>query len=200
MNRRRHPDWPPMKTSPITMVLAAGAALALGACAVAPTAPTVTVLPGSQKSAEQFRADSAICQQQAQDLLANDAQAANNQAVANAAIGTLVGAAVGALLGQGSYDPSAAAGWGAGAGLLIGSSAGASNSQVASYTLQQRFDTIYVQCMYSRGHQVPGRFTYQRYAPTTAPGYQPPSSRPPSYPPPNYPPPNYPPPNYPPPN
>ena len=189
-----------MKTSPITIVLAAGAALALGACAVAPTAPTVTVLPGSQKSAEQYRADSAICQQQAQDLLANDAQTINNQAVGNAVIGTLLGAAVGALLGQGSYDPSAAAGWGAGTGLLIGSSAGASNSQAASYTLQRRFDAIYVQCMYPRGHQVPGQVSYQRFAPTTAPGYPPPKSRSPSYPPPNYPPPNYPPPNYPPPN
>ena len=177
------------------MVLAAGAALALGACAVTPTTPSVMVLPGTQKSAEQFRADSAACQEQARALLSNDAQAANNQAVANAAVGTLIGAAAGALLGQGSYNPSAVAGWGAGAGLLIGSTVGGSNSQVASYSMQQRFDAVYVQCMYPRGHQVPGQVSYRRFAPATVPGYPPPNYPPPNYPPPNYPPPPYPPPN-----
>jgi len=185
-----------MKTPRIRMILAAGTALALGGCAVAPTTPSVMVLPGTQKSTEQFRADSAACQEQARALLANDAQTANNRAMTNAAVGTVVGAAAGALLGQGSYNPSAVAGWGAGAGLLIGSTVGDNNSQVASYTMQQRFDVVYVQCMYQRGHQVPGQFSYKRTA-VTAP---PPSYPPPNYPPPNYPPPNYPPPNYPPPN
>jgi uncharacterized protein YcfJ len=200
-----------MKTPRITMVLAAGSALALGACAVAPTAPSVTVLPGSQKSTEQFRADSATCKAQAKALLSNDAQAANNQALTNAAIGTVVGAAAGALLGQGSYNPSAVAGWGAGTGLLIGSTVGGSNSQTTSYSMQQRFDAAYVQCMYQFGHQVPGQYSNQRQAPAVTysgyppRNYPPPNSRPQSYPPPNYPPPNsrppsYPPPNYPPPN
>lgn len=188
------------------MVLLAGAALALGACAVTPTAPSVTVLPGSQKSTEQFRADSGICKEQAQALVSNDAQAANNQAITNAAVGTVVGAAAGALLGQGSYNPSAMAGWGTGTGLVIGSTVGGSNSQVASYSMQQRYDAAYVQCMYQRGHQVPGPVSYQRPAPAPAtvpgyppPNYPPPNARPPGYPPPNYPPPNYPPPNQPPP-
>lgn len=168
------------------MILVAGVALALAGCAVAPTAPSVMVLPGSQKNPEQFQADSGACQQQAQALLANDAQAANNQAVTSAAIGTVVGAAAGALIGQGSYNPSAAAGWGAGTGLLIGSTVGGGNSQASSYSLQQRFDIAYMQCMYLRGHQVPGQVSYRRQAP--------------AMPAPNYPPPNYPPPNYPPPN
>lgn len=180
------------------------------------------VLPGYQKSPEQFQADTNACQQQAQALLAGDAQAANNQAVANAAIGTVIGAAAGALIGQGSYNPSAVAGWGAGTGLLIGSAAGGGNSQVASYTLQQRFDIAYMQCMYQRGNQVPGQvaqrrqgsvqpYTYQappaypprNYPPPNqpAPGYPATGQQPQAtYPPPNYPPPNYPPPNYPPPN
>jgi uncharacterized protein YcfJ len=197
-----------MKTPHNTMLLAAGAALILGACAVAPTAPSVTVLPGSQKSTEQFRADSMACKEQAQALLSNDAQAANNQALANAAVGTVVGAAAGALLGQGSYNPGAVAGWGAGTGLLIGSTVGGSNSQVASYTMQQRFDAAYVQCMYQRGHQVPGQVGSPRpvQSPPSSrgpsyppPNYPPPSTRPPSYPPPNSRPPSYPPPDYPPP-
>jgi hypothetical protein len=200
----------PMKTSRNSMILAAGLALALGGCATAPTAPNVMVLPGSQKSPDQFQADANFCQQQAQALLANDAQVANNQAVANAAIGTVVGAVAGALIGQGSYNPSAAAGWGAGTGLLIGSTVGGGNSQAASYSLQQRFDIAYVQCMYQRGNQVPGQVSYRRQAVVVPAPSQPPSYPPPNYPPPNqprsnapspnYPPQNYPPPNYPPPN
>jgi uncharacterized protein YcfJ len=210
-----------MKTPRFSMTLAAGLALALGGCAVAPTAPSVMVLPGSQKSPDQFQADANACQQQAQALLGNDAQAANNQAVTSAAIGTVIGAAAGALLGQGSHNPSAVAGWGAGTGLLIGSTAAGGNSQVSSYSLQQRFDIAYMQCMYQRGNQVPGQVSYRRQAPAqpyanqpppnypppnqAPPNYPPPNQAPPNYPPasqslPNYPPPNYPPPNYPPPN
>lgn len=186
------------------MILAAGVALALVGCAVAPTAPSVMVLPGYQKTPSQFQADVADCKQQAQDFLAKDVQAANNQAVANAAIGTVVGAAAGALIGQGSYDPGAMAGWGAGAGLLIGSTVGGGNLQASSYSLQQRFDIAYMQCMYQRGHQVPGQVSYRPLAPARPyanqplPNYPPPNYPPPSYPPPNYPPPNQPPPNYPP--
>jgi uncharacterized protein YcfJ len=201
----------PMKTPRISMIAAAGLALALGGCATTPTAPNVMVLPGSQKSPDQFQADANFCQQQAQALLANDAQAANNQAVANAAIGTFIGAVAGALIGQGSYNPSAAAGWGAGTGLLIGSTVGGGNSQAASYSLQQRFDVAYMQCMYQRGNQVPGQVSYRRQAAIMpAPNQPPPNYPPPNYPPPNqarsngpspnYPSPNYPPPNYPPPN
>jgi uncharacterized protein YcfJ len=193
------------------MILVAGLALVTGGCAVTPTAPSVMVLPGSQKSADQFQADAGVCQQQAQALLANDAQAANNQAVASAAIGTVIGAAAGALLGQGSYNPSAAAGWGAGTGLLIGSTMAGGNSQASSYSLQQRFDIAYMQCMYQRGNQVPGQVSYRRqalaqpYANQPPPNYPPPNQPPPNFPPPNQPPPNYPPasqspPNYPPPN
>lgn len=178
------------------MILAASAALALGGCAVAPTAPSVMVLPGTQKSTEQFRADSAACQEQARALLSNDAQAANNQAVTNAALGTVIGAAAGALLGQGSYNPSAAAGWGAGTGLLIGSTVAGGTSQAASYSMQRRFDIAYVQCMYQSGHQVPGQVSYTRPALTAPPpNYPPPNQPPPNYHPLNYPPANYPPPN-----
>lgn len=39
------------------------AVLSLGACANAPTGPTVPVMPGTGKSFEQFRADDGKCQQ-----------------------------------------------------------------------------------------------------------------------------------------
>ena len=183
-----------MKTSCTPVILIAGVALVLGGCAAAPTAPSVMVLPGSHKTADQFQADANACQQQAQALLANDAQAVNNQAATSVVVGTVIGAAAGALLGQGSYNPSAAAGWGAGTGMLIGSTVAGGNSQFASHSLQQRFDIAYMQCMYLRGNQVPGQVSYRRQAVVSPSANQPP----PNYPPPNYPPPNYPPPNYPP--
>lgn len=176
------------------LLLALGAALALGGCAVAPTAPTVMVLPGTQKTADQFHADGAMCQQQAQAMFAPATQAANDQAVASAAIGTVVGAAAGALLGGGYYSNSSIAA-GAATGLMFGSAVGGSQSQYSTYGLQRRFDIAYVQCMYLRGHQVPGQASYRRQAPVAPapnrppPIYSPPGNGSPSYPPPNTPPP-----------
>ena len=95
-------------------------------CAVAPSAPSVMVLPGTQKSAAQFNADNAACQQHAQALVAPQAEAANTQAVGSAVVGTAIGAAVGALLGSGSYYNHNSAAWGAGTGLMMGSMVGGS--------------------------------------------------------------------------
>jgi hypothetical protein len=47
-----------MKTWPVLILLPL-----LGACATAPTGPTVMVLPGSGISFEQFQADDAACRQ-----------------------------------------------------------------------------------------------------------------------------------------
>jgi len=186
-----------MKTTLVPTILAVGAALTLAGCAVTPTAPTVMVLPGAQTSQAQFQADSMECQQQAQALLAGNVQAANDQAAANVVVGTVVGAAIGALMGQGSYHPSDAVAWGAGTGLLIGSTAAGGSSQASSYSLQQRFNIAYAQCMYLRGNQVPGQVRPRTQIQAVPP---PPNYAPPTYPPPNYPPPTYPPPNYPAPN
>ncbi len=151
------------------------------------------VLPGTHKSAAQFDADNAVCQQQAQAYVAPQAEAANTQAVGAAVVGTALGAAVGALLGSGSYYyPNNAVAWGAGTGLMMGSAVGGSQSQVAGYGLQQRYDTAFVQCMYQRGHQVPGQTAYRRALPA-APAPRP--AAPPRYPPPGTPAPNLPPPN-----
>jgi hypothetical protein len=95
-------------------LMAMAAMVVLGGCAVAPTSPTVMVLPGTQKSPGQFQADASACQLEAQNFVAPLAQAANNQAASNVVIGTMVGAAAGALLGQGSYNPGAVAAWGRG--------------------------------------------------------------------------------------
>ena len=182
-------------------------AVVLTGCAVTPTTPTVIVLPGSQKTQSQFQIDAAACQQQAQNLVAPMAQAANNQAATNVVVGTAIGAAAGALLGQGSYNPGAVAAWGAGTGMLVGSAAAGGASQVSSLTLQQQFNIAYVQCMYQAGHQVPGQPASRRPVTVVAPppppppgyrpqavspqGYPPPVTAPPLYPPPNTPPPSY---------
>jgi outer membrane lipoprotein SlyB len=179
-----------MKHERRSSILILGAALALGGCAVTPTAPSVMVLPGTNKSADQFHADSAECQQRAFATVAPVAQDANNQAVASAAIGTAVGAAAGALLGGGYHSHSSAAA-GAATGLMFGSAVGGSQSQFASYSLQQRYDITYMQCMYLRGHQIPGQASYRRQAPAAVPA---PTQPPPIYSPPRYPPPDTPPP------
>ena len=178
----------PMKYPLTFNLLAVAAALVLGGCAIAPTKPSVLVLPGTQKSPPEFQADSAACQQQAQAMLAPEVQAINNQAATSAAVGTVIGAATGALFG---YGNGSAVAWGAGTGLAVGSAVGGGNSQNSSYGLQRRFDIAYLQCMYAHGNQVPGQASYRRQVPIT-----PQASRPPPPPPaqPNYPPPNTPPP------
>ena len=181
-------------------LMAMAAMVVLGGCAVAPTSPTVMVLPGTQKSPGQFQADASACQLEAQNVVAPLAQAANNQAASNVVIGTMVGAAAGALLGQGSYHPGAVAAWGAGTGMLVGSAAAGGNSQVSSYSLQQQFNFAYMQCMYQRGHQVPGQPAYRSQPAGVAPPPPPPNYRPQAAPAQGYPPSSYSAPMYPPPN
>ncbi len=126
-------------------------ALTLAACTVMPTGPSVTVLPGSTKSFEQFRYDDVNCRQYAHMQIGGATDAANQGAVGSAVVGTAVGALAGAALG-GNHEGAAV---GAGMGLLMGSSVGASNAQSSAHGGQRGYDSAYVQCMYARGHQVP---------------------------------------------
>lgn len=169
----------------------------LAGCAVTPSAPTVMVLPGAQKSGAQFQADNAACQQQAQAYVAPQTDAANSQAAANAAVGTAIGAAAGALMGSGYYYNGSSAAWGAGTGLLVGSTIGAGQSQASSYSLQHRYNIAFMQCMYLLGHQVPGQVAARRPPSAARPvPLVPPANTPaPNYPPPNTPAPAFPPPN-----
>lgn len=153
-----------------------------------PTGPSVMVLPGSGKSYERFRADDAYCQQQAFDSLGlrSAATAANEAGAQSVVAGTAVGAAAGALI---AGEQGAAVG--AGTGLIVGSAAGAGAAGTSSYATQRRFDSIYLQCMYAKGHRIPvrGSFTSQSDRSTSIPPPPPPSdpSKPPSatrYPPP----------------
>jgi hypothetical protein len=178
------------------------AALLLAGCVTVPTGPAVTVLPGTYKSFDQFQADDGSCRQYADAMIGgpNAGQPAQDAAAANAIGGAALGAAAGAIIGSVSGQAGAGAAIGAGTGLLFGSAAGGNVAGASSYTLQRRYDSAYMQCMYARGHQIPGRVAYSGPAPGYAPNYPPPNYQPPnsgSNPPPNpgsYPPPNYPPP------
>jgi len=131
--------------------------LALGGCATLPNGPSVMVLPTPGKPFELFQNEDAICRRWASQQIGISPQEGINQtAVNNAAIGTAVGAGIGALLGAASGNAGAGAAIGAGGGLLVGSTAGADSARVYGYEAQRRYDNSYLQCMYSYGNQVPG--------------------------------------------
>ncbi len=151
----------------------------LGACTTVPSGPQVMVLPGSDKSFEQFRFDDGECRQFALQQAGGhtSAELAGDAAVRSAAVGTVVGAAAGAALGG-----HRGAATGAGVGLLMGSAAGAGAAQGSAYGSQRQYDNAYVQCMYAKGHQVP--------LPNAQVGSRPRApAAPPPPPPPGYPPP-----------
>ncbi|HEY0269272.1 MAG TPA: YMGG-like glycine zipper-containing protein [Methyloradius sp.] len=163
-------------------------ALALSACTTVPTGPSRMALPGSGKSFEQFNDDDRTCRtyslNQSNGVSAN--KAGNDSFVESAAVGTAVGALLGAAVGGNE-----GAAVGAGTGLLVGSAAGSDAAAQSSYTVQQRYDNAYVQCMYAKGHKVPVSADFAR-ATVSAPNTNAPvSAKPPTqyYPPP--PPPNY---------
>ena len=135
--------------------------LLLSACSSEPLGPTIPVMPAPNKPFDVFQGDQALCKQFAADQVQGGAQQSNDQQLGTAVIGTLLGAGLGAALGGGR-----AAAVGAGVGALGGTAIGAGGGQQAQYSLQQRYDMAYAQCMYSRGNQVPG---YQQAPP---PGYQ----------------------------
>ncbi len=147
-----------MNTRRVTFIplLSAMAAVVAG-CATIPDGPGVLALPGSGKNFDQFRADDFECRQYASAQIGGTTanQAAVNSGVTSAAVGTAVGALAGAAM-----DGGRGAATGAGAGLLVGSAAGAGTGSASGYSLQQRYDYAYIQCMYAKGNKVPvsGRF------------------------------------------
>jgi hypothetical protein len=144
-----------MKLTPCAMSF--GSVLMLAGCVAVPTAPMVTVLPGSPKPFDQFRFDDAECRNYAYSTVVGPSQAMTNTAAANAAAGTALGAAAGAIIGSASGNAGAGAAIGAGTGLLFGSAAGANAYGYSYYELQRQYDAAYIQCMYAHGNRVPMR-------------------------------------------
>lgn len=183
----------------------AGAAALLAGCAQMPTGPAIPAMPGTGKSVDAFQQDGAACQQYAQAVLGNGAapQSVNDRAAAGAVGTTAIGAASGAIIGSASNQGGQGAAIGAGIGLLIGAINAANASSATQWQLQQQYDDAYLQCMYSRGNQVPMRMSQRaRMMPPPAPGgypMYPPPNTPPPYPPADAPAPATPPPDTPPP-
>jgi uncharacterized protein YcfJ len=83
------------------------------------------------------------------------APAAGESAASGATIGTVLGAALGAAFGAAAGNPGIGAAVGAGTGLLGGTVVGADTAEGAAYEVQHRYDMAYMQCMYSKGNQIP---------------------------------------------
>ncbi|MDO9271168.1 MAG: glycine zipper family protein [Methylobacter sp.] len=167
------------------ILFSATAMLAASACVSLPTGPSVMVLPGSGLSFDQFRNDDAVCQQYAYfQIGGTTAQKESVRSGATSAvIGTALGAAAGAAIGGGE-----GAAIGAGTGLLGGSIVGTGAAGSSMYGTQERYDVAYIQCMYSKGHQVPvsGQFSGESFRqaeppssniPPPPPGSPPPAPR-----------------------
>jgi hypothetical protein len=144
------------------------ALLLIAGCVQRPLGPRVAVMPAPNKPFAVFEDDQAVCKQFADQQVAGGAESANNQAIGTALLGTVLGAGLGAAVGGGS-----GAAIGAGAGAIGGTAIGSGPASYAQYSLQQRYDIAYSQCMYSRGNQVPG------YAAPVAPPPPPPGAPPP---------------------
>jgi len=162
---------------PAAAPLALAAALALGGCAVVPPAgPSVLVMPAPGKSFPQFQAEDTSCRHAAAQWVSGEAAQASDAANGNAVLGTLFGAAIGALYGVAAGNPGAGAAIGAGTGLLFGGSAGAGAATVSGAGIQYRYDVTYLQCMATVGNTAPamasgGGYSYPLYGYPYAPPY-----------------------------
>jgi len=140
--------------------------LALTACAVAPpSGSAVVALPPEGKDLARFQQEDTGCRGYAQQQIGygSPQQAANQNAVGSAAVGTALGAAAGAAIGAAAGAAGTGAAVGAGAGLLAGAAVGASNVAASASVLQQQYDIAYAQCMAASGNtlqQFPGGWPY----------------------------------------
>ena len=80
--------------------------LMLGACAIGPTGPSITVMPGPGVPFETFKADDTACRQWADQQIAgaSPGETANRSTLGGALLGTLIGAGLGAAIGGAAGD------------------------------------------------------------------------------------------------
>jgi outer membrane lipoprotein SlyB len=180
------------------------AALAVEGCAAPPPGPTVFAARGQNVTAEQYGQADGTCQRYAYDVTARQADAANSAALGAGVLGTVIGAGLGAVVGGGR-----GAAVGAVSGAAVGGSIGANRSAWSNLPLQQRYNSVYLQCMQANGNAVPQfapppvAYYYvvpggppppppaAYYAPPPPAYYAPPPPPPPGYYPPPPPPPGY---------
>lgn len=158
-----------MKFKAIALITAA--ATFLSGCVTPPMGPTIPASPAPNKPWAAYQQDEQVCEDYASQRVAGQADTANNRAIGSALIGTALGAGLGAAVGGGR-----GAAVGAASGAVVGTAVGANQSGHAQYSLQQRYNIAYGECMTSHGDTV-----------QWAPGY--PYPPPGAYPPPPLPPP-----------
>ncbi len=156
------------------LLLTLASLVVLGGCVHVPQGPNVMVMPGSGKRFEAFEWDDRDCRDFAASRVDTDARRANDSAVTGAVVGTAVGAATGAAIGAAAGDPAMGAAVGAGVGLLGGTAVAANESEYGRWSVQQRYDAAYTQCMYAKGNQVPVPRTSRAAAAYTTPPPPPP--------------------------
>jgi hypothetical protein len=148
------------------ITLIAALTLGLVGCSSTPVGPSLTVMPAPGVPFTLFQGDDQECRTFAQNSLNTTADeiAAKNTAKTSV-IGAALGAVAGAMADGGS---SKNVGTGAAIGLLGGAAMGATSGGEASKEVQRRYDISYQQCMYSKGHQVPG-YSIQKRSPVSPP-------------------------------
>jgi outer membrane lipoprotein SlyB len=168
----------------------------MAGCATLPVGPSVRVMPASGKPYDLFQSEDSYCRRVAErEIGMSPGQIANDHTATGAVVGTALGTGLGAAIGAASGNVGAGAAIGAVSGLLVGTAAGSDSGRLEGREAQHRYDTVYLQCMYSYGNQVnsSGRVYYQRRTvvapppagydqytpPDYAPGYPPPDTPPP---------------------
>jgi hypothetical protein len=160
--------------------LISAAAVALTGCVTPPMGPTIPASPGPNKPWAAYQQDEQACEQYASNRVAGQADAANNRAFGSALLGTALGAGLGAAVGGGR-----GAAVGAASGAVVGTAVGSNQSGRAQYSLQQRYNIAYGECMSSHGDSVGWGRGYP-YPPPPPGAYPPPPGAYPPPPPPNY--------------
>ena len=122
---------------------AVAAALLASACASIPAgnAPTVAALPGGGKSMPEFNADDIACRSTAHSR-------ANEHGPLPVAMGLGSSVEVASTRGRLALRDNTTESTGS----VFG---GAPAADAGTFTVQQRYDTVYLQCMFSKGHKIP---------------------------------------------
>src|SRR5690348_7581346 len=138
------------------VIAAVGACLVAGCAVAPPSGPSVLALPPKGKALAVFQREDAGCRNYASASIGHlqPGQAGTQAVTGSAAPGTALGAAAGAAIGAAAGNAGAGAAIGGTTGLLGGFATGASNAAVSDYTLQQRYNLTYTQCMYASGNTV----------------------------------------------
>ena len=128
----------------------------LTGCAATPMGPMVQVMPAPNKPFSEFLADQKECKVFAEGQVDGQASAANKGAAAGALLITGLGGASGGMIGMTTGTPGSGAVVGAAYVATNAGSSGLDVSRASNPGIQVQYDNAYVQCMYVRGHQVPG--------------------------------------------